>query len=245
MKSTFIVKIFLFFAIVLTGPLSAEQRQVLQENIAKARVGDFIVTHQGKMFSVLHIRGKTETGLILEEISAPRDRIPKNKYNWREWVEDNAPGHSSWVMYRLNTKSGVIESSFSYTQNSWFKIRESDNFLTALLNIPFYKISLKDRKRVGPKGFHPAGNEMRDVWQPKMVVNGQTIENITFDAWKARWPNDGTELAGKMIEVYIPEENTNYPSYFPYWLQISGIIGKAKIRIVESGGELKSPKPIM
>ena len=41
----------------------------------------------------------------------------------------------------------------------------------------------------------------------------------------------------------ICQKNQNYPSYFPYWLQVNGVAGKAKIRIIDSGSNLKSPKP--
>ena len=44
-----------------------------------------------------------------------------------------------------------------------------------------------------------------------------------------------------MIEVYVPHESNKYPAYFPYWLQISGMVGKAKVRIVDSGSQLASP----
>jgi hypothetical protein len=49
--------------------------------------------------------------------------------------------------------------------------------------------------------------------------------------------------SGKSIEVYVPHENNKYPSYFPYWLQISGLISNAKVRIIDSGTGMISPAP--
>lgn len=237
--------LFSLFFFFLAMNLHSEGHPILKENMAKAIPGDFIVTNQGKMFTVLYIRDKVPNGLILEEISVPMDRIPKNNFSWREWVENQGPGNSSWVMYRLNTVNGDIEASFSYTKNCWFKIRDNENFLSTLMNTNFYLVPTKERKRVGPRGSNPSGKEARDLWTPKMTVNGKVINNISFNAWKSRWPSDGSDLAGKAIEIYIPEKSDQYPSYFPYWLQISGIVGNAKIRIVESGSELKSPKALM
>ncbi|MEM1283724.1 MAG: hypothetical protein AAGG81_09260 [Chlamydiota bacterium] len=222
----------------------AEARSILRDNIVKAKPGDYIVTNQSKMFTVLYIRNTTDNGLILEEISAPLNRIPKNRYTWKQWIENEAPGHTSWVVYWLNTNNGDIERAFSFTKNCWFKIKDSDNFLTTLINIRFQKIPLSKRKRVGPKSGSPPNQDWRNVWQPRMIVDGETIPGVQFDAWVAKWPSDGSELSGKTIEVFTPEDSERYPSYFPYWLQVSGMIGKARVRIMDSGAGLKSPKQL-
>lgn len=222
----------------------AEAKPILRDNIVKAKPGDYIVTNQSKMFTVLYIRNTTDNGLILEEISAPLNRIPKNKYSWKQWIENEAPGHTSWVVYWLNTNNGDIERAFSFTKNCWFKIKDSDNFLTTLINIRFQKIPLSKRKRVGPKSGASPNQDWRNVWQPRMIVNGETIPGVQFDAWVAKWPSDGSELSGKTIEVFTPEDSERYPSYFPYWLQVSGMIGKARVRIMDSGTGLKSPKQL-
>lgn len=221
-----------------------ESNTVLRNNIGKAKPGDYIVTNQSKTFTVLHIKSTSNKELILEEISAPLSRIPKNRYTWKQWVEHNAPGHTSWVVYWLNTTTGDIERSFSFTRNCWFKIRDSDNFISTLFNLQFQKIPLSKRKQVGSKMPVPQGEEWRHVWQPRMILDGKTIDGVRFDAWKAKWPNDGGELSGKMIEIFTPEESDRYPSYFPYWMQISGFIGKARIRIMDSGTGLHSPKQL-
>lgn len=234
---------FLLCLICFQAPV--ECKQILRENFAKARAGDYLVTAQGTTFTVLHIRDKIGNNLVMEEISAPLNRIPKNRYSWRQWIEAGAPGHTSWMIYDLDIQSGYMKEAFSYTKNCWFNIPEADNFLSKLLNLDFAVITLENRKRVGPTTRDASGNYLRGVWNPRMVVDGQEIQNVKFSAWKTRWPNDGSELSGKMIEVYIPEESDLYPSYFPYWLQISGMIGKAKVRVVDSGSGLVSPKPLL
>ncbi len=93
----------------------------------------------------------------------------------------------------------------------------------------------------GPKPF--SGPDMRPVWQPRLIIEGKPDDGVAFDAWRADWPRDGSDLSNKTIEIYLPKDNQSYPSYFPYWLQINGTAGKAKIRIIDSGSNLQSPKP--
>jgi hypothetical protein len=222
-----------------------ECKQILRDNFSKARSGDFLVTAQGSNFTVMHIRDKVGNNLVMEEITAPANRIPRNQFTWRQWIEAGAPGHTSWMIYDLDISSGNMKEAFSYTKNCWFNIPEADNFLSKLLNLDFSVIPIENRKRVGPTTRDASGNYLRGVWNPRMIVDGHEIKNVKFSAWKTLWPNDGSELAGKAIEVYIPEESDQYPSYFPYWLQISGMIGKAKVRVVDSGSGLMSPKPLL
>lgn len=243
-------KNFFLFTLILTlcWPCincQAQGRQVLKENIVKANPGDFIVTAQGNNFTVLHIRDKGSNNLVVEEITAPASRIPKYRYSWRQWIEIGAPGHTAWIRYNLNTSQGTMQDMFSYTKNCWFKVQEADNFLTKLLNLSFNQIPDRERKQMGSRSRHADVHDLKNLWQPKLIVNGQAIPDAKFTAWKTRWPNDGSELAGKMIEIYTPVDDVRYPSYFPYWLQISGMIGKAKVRIIDSGMNLKSPKADM
>ena len=73
------------------------------------------------------------------------------------------------------------------------------------------------------------------------MVEGQTVPQVKFDAWQTRWPQDGTDLADKTIVIYTPEQQGLYPSYFPYWLEISGLSSYPKVRIIDSGSNLASP----
>lgn len=220
---------------LVVGSVSA--REILRENIVKAQPGDYIVTNQGKNYTILLIREKVEKELIIEEVTVPACRFPGNEYNrWRNWVEEGAPGHTGWFMYDLNVESGAMKQAFSFPKNAWFQIADADNFLSGLLNLDFTFVPMQNRKHIGQRN-------VRRVWQPQMIVEGQIIPDVGFSAWKAVWPKDGTDLSGKTIEIYIPEDDMRYPSYFPYWLQVSGIVGKAKIRIVDSGKGIRSPKP--
>lgn len=219
--------------------LSAEEL-ILRNNLKQARIGDYIVTSTNKTQTLLHIYSKQGQVLTIEEIAVPENRHYAN-INWKEWVNQGAPGNTSWVRYGIDLQNGQMLNYYSFTKKNWFEIPEADNFLSKLLNLKFTKIPENSRKRIGPK--RRSGPELRPFWQPRMVVEGKTIQGVSFDAWRTKWPQDGSELSGKMIEAYLPSDNQRYPAYFPYWLQICGIIGKAKIRIIDSGSELQSPHP--
>jgi hypothetical protein len=220
----------------------AAEEIFLRDNLMRATPGDYLVTAQGSHYTLLLIRDKASDALTIEEVTIPGERFPKQITSWRQWVETGAPGHTAWVAYTIAPKSGEMRQFFSFTKNGWCDIADADNFLGTLLNLRLLKMDAGSRRRVGPMprdGF----KDQRPFWNPRVVVEGKTIADVPFNAWKTRWPKDESELSGKTIEVYLPKDGDKYPSYFPYWLQIGGIIGKAKVRIIDSGFDLQSPRP--
>lgn len=211
---------------------------ILKENLQLAQPGDYLVISASKTQTLMHIHSKRNQFLSIEEITVPSNKSPSK--NWKEWIQQGAPGNTSWVMYDIDLSSGEMTRYYSFSKKNWFEIPEADNFLYKLLNLKFVDIPDNARKRIGPKS--DFGPDMRSVWQPSMVVEGQTIKGIKFDAWRTKWPKDGSELSSKVIEVYLPSDSQRYPAYFPYWLQIQGTIGKAKVRIIDSGSHLQSPR---
>lgn len=226
------------FVIGIVPSLHAESL-VLKNNLQQAKPGDFLVISSNKTLTLMHIYAKENQRLTIEEIALPESKQP-TKISWKEWVAQNAPGNTSWVMYEIDLMTGQMLRYYSHTKQNWYEIPDKDNFLSKLLTLKMTKMSDYSRKRVGPKPF--AGPDMRPFWQPRLVIEGKPIEGVLFDAWQTSWPRDGSELSNKTIEIYLPKDNQNYPSYFPYWLQINGVAGKAKIRIIDSGSNLKSPK---
>lgn len=223
----------------MTSNLSAERYFLhLRDNLQRAQQGDFIVTAQGKNYSLLHIYAKTDQNLTIEEISIPASKLPKSNFSWVAWAA-NPVGYSSWVIYTIDLNSGNFVNFYSYTRGRWYEMSPPDNFLSMLLNVRFDFIPPDQRRRIGVT-LRTGIQDKRPYWEPRMIVNGQNIEGVRFDAWRTTWPKDGSELAGKNVEIYLPEEGLNYPAYFPYWLQISGLVGSAKIRIVDSGTGLTS-----
>lgn len=228
--------------LLLLMPLLSEASLFLRDNFKHAKSGDFIVISQGKTYSLLLISDVNPNKISLEEISFPGNARGQILNSWNEWVNTGAPGHTLWVRYGIDLNTGALQDCYSFTHQNWYQIPEADNYLGTLMNLRLEKMPLSHRKKVGPRSTE--AHDERRFWQPKMVVEGQVIPNISFDAWRTHWPRDNSELSGRAIEIYLPEKQDTYPSYFPYWLEIGGgVIGKAKIRIIDSGSGLNSPKP--
>lgn len=226
-----------FGLIIFVQSLFAADSIYLKENLQKSKKGDFIVALQNKNYTVLHIVDMTPALLTIEEIVIPYQRIPQKNFSWKEWIKNNAPGNTCWVRYPIDIVNGNMDRYFSVTKNNWFKLSQTDNFLSTLLNLKFSRIPADERRRVGPSQLDEL-TDNRPLWQPKMIVNGRRVDGVVFSAWHTQWPKDGGALSGKTIEVFLPDENQKYPSYFPYWLQIRGMVGKAHIHIVDSGNTL-------
>lgn len=226
-----------FFLLFLVQPLAA-QVITLRDNLKRAKAGDFIVAAQGKNNSLLRVGDNDGKKLMLEEISIPASKCPDS---WRRWAEKGAPGNTSWVLYQIDLDSGAMLSAYSYTRGTYFQIAEAENFLGTLMTLQLNPIENKDRKMIGP----PPGDgpDFRRMWNPKLVVEGKEIPGISFSAWKTFWPKDNSELSGRSIVIYLPND-PRYPAYFPHWLEISGFIGKAKVRIIDSGENLFLPRTL-
>jgi hypothetical protein len=231
----------LFFTLALLYVLffpvasqAADKELLLKENLKRAKVGDYLVSAQNKNYTVLLARSKDATSLTFEEITVPMKRIAEKGFSWKRWIEGGAHGHTCRVLYAIDLTTGTMQRAYSYTKNEWTSIPQSQNFLATLLNLRLKMVPLTERKKVGPLPL-PDSPDRRSLWQPKVIVNGQVVDGVIFDVWKTQWPKDGTDLSGKAIEIYVPKENEKYPSYFPYWLQVNGMVGKAKMRIVDTG----------
>lgn len=210
----------------------------LRDNLRKTKAGDFIVAAQGKNISLLRVGDNNGKKLMLEEISLPSSKCPKS---WREWATMGAPGNTSWVLYQFDLETGALLSAYSYTRGTYFQIPDAENFLGTLLSIKLTPIEKSERKLIGPPPNE--GPDFRRIWNPKMVIEGHEVRGALFSAWKTTWPKDGSELSGRSIIIYLPDD-PRYPAYFPYWLEISGFIGKAKVRIIDSGENLFLPRSL-
>ncbi len=231
------------FFLLLFIPLliCAQEMMVLRDNLSQANPGDFIVTMQGKNYTLLLIQGKSDNTLTIQEITISSGRVTQSSgFGWRKWIENGASGSTSWVQYKIDLNNAQMVQFKSLQKSGWTDLPQRDNFLTTLLNLRLRKIPIQNRKKFGLQ-IITGTTDPTKVWQPKMIVDGKQIEGVLFDAWKTQWPKDNTEMSGRTVEIYLPSENGKYPSYFPYWLQISGTIGKAKVRIIDSGTNLKSP----
>lgn len=211
--------------LVATTPLAAQETLVFKERLKQAEAGDYIVAAIDTNYTALIVRDKQGETITIEEITAPGARLPRGQNHWRgwrHWIESGSPGYTSRLLFSIDCRSGQLVN----TQPA----RGNHEFFCRLLNLRMSKVRTRERKRVGPS---PG---LRRIWAPKMVYEGKQVADVPFDAWQARWPVDSSPLSGKKIVAYTPA--ADYPSHFPYWLEVFGMVGKAKVRIVDSGRNL-------
>ncbi len=223
-----ILSFLLFFCPLILHAITLEQR------IAQAESGDFIVTAQENNYSLLFIRSITSDTLLLEEISVPAHQIDLKKIRWKDWAVRKAPGHTSWILYEIDRKTGKLIECFSYSKNGWLYLEESEQFLTKLLTLPLSFVSEKERKKIGPP---PANTEedRRAVWNPPLIIEGKKIAKPSFDVLKAHWPDDSSRLSRCLIELYFIKD---FP--LPYWIDVQSPHYTFKLRTIDSGHNLIS-----
>lgn len=235
----FLFVVFFFLA----SSLFASEFQ-LKWKLAEAEPGSYLVLEQNKNFTFFHIHSKSADYVVLEEVSIPAAHFSRETMKWKEWFEKGAHGHTSWMMSQVNLKTGMFEETFSFSHKGWIDMSDSDTFFTTLLNLPFYEVPEAERKKAGTPGYNKV--DMRPIWNPRLIVDGKALPDVSFSAFRTRWPSDGTELSRKLIEIYLPNapegSEITYPLYFPYWLEVEGKFGCARARVVDSGVEALSPK---
>lgn len=223
--------LFVLFGFLITALCQAETFY-LRDNLKDAQKGDYLVTVHNKNYTMIVISDKKDRSLFVQEITIPHQRLPDQAGSWKSWVESGAPNHTSWVSFKIDLDTGALQDMYSFSHQNWIQISETDNLFSTLINMPFHPLPARQRRYVG------TSDGRRKLWHPKMVVDGQVVPGVTFDAWFSCWPQDQSPLAGKTIQIYIPQPGQPYSGYFPYWMNIKGTVGKTQLRIVDSGSGL-------
>ncbi|MDB6081547.1 MAG: hypothetical protein JWO53_819 [Chlamydiia bacterium] len=226
----YIQQILLFFFLTTQTLYAAEDiHQTLGSRFQKAEAGDFVVVEQGKLMTLFHVMETHNNEIFIEEITAPLTKIA----SWQEWLNEEAPHYSSWTQTRVDLTTGKLISLFSRSHGEWIQSDALFSFLPTLLQLKFIKVPLDERKKVGPAPI--AGEEeRRKLWLPKIFVNGKEVPN-DCDVFQVKWPKDGSELSEKTLSLYLPKQEGKGLSYFPYWIEIAGKLGKVKLRVIDSG----------
>jgi hypothetical protein len=229
---------------IMLLPLTASASLFLKERLSQAQPGQYVVTAHRNHYTLLHIQEKDPRTLVIEEITIPAHRVPSSGFSWKQWVADEAPGHTHWVLYRVDMDMGKIVQTYSLMTHRWLSVTSQENYLPTLLSLEFTHLPINRRKSI--TYLAEMGSAGRNIpWQPRLVKEGEIISGVSFEAWSAVWPQDQGELSGKTIEIYLPVDQDAYISYFPYWLQIKGSLGKAVIRAIDSGSNLVSSTPAL
>lgn len=207
----------------------------LQDKFEQAKVGSYIITEQNELVSLLHLHSKKENKLLFEEISIPLHQ--SKKINWNEWVQSGSPGHTSWILYEVDTEKKCVTECYSLTRKAWIPTDEMDAFLIPLISLQLDFLSEGDRLQKGATA--RPGKVSSSPWGPPQVKCGEKIKDPEYDVYTARWPQDSTDLSGKQIVLYFDKKEEAFP--FPYWLQARDGAVKFKIRALDSGSDLLSP----
>lgn len=210
----------------------------LKDKIINGKNGDYVVTEQGGMTSVLLIRSLTTSHLILEEIDIPSLSRPSNDDNWKAWICHDAPGHTAWISYLIDLKENKLQECYSHSQGVWLPTQDSHQFLPRLLSLSLQKTAQQSRKRIGPP---PQGGEAdrRSIWNPSVIVEGKKLEKPSITAWTTAWPADDSMISGCEIEVYFSS------LAFPVWIEVRSPHYKATMRAIDSGHHMTSPRPLV
>lgn len=235
----FILKVLLFFILVPSQLAASSRNLQLLDKLQEAQVGDYVVIKQSFDYKLIAIHKKTNTELQLLECTVPPQKI-QEKISWNQWMDKGAPGNTSLILYEVEFESGKIIEAFHVSRSTFLNLNEHNNFVEKLLTIPFTKLPLQERKKIGPRPH--LIKDTRPLWQPLLIFQGKKIPNVSFEAYKSKWPHDQSELANQEITIYLPIGEGKYPCYLPYWLELGSKITKAKMRIVDSGNNLNTQK---
>lgn len=208
--------------------ISSVQALTFKEKFAQAAVGDYIAAEANKTISLFYIRSLTPTTATLEEVTTTK--APKV---WQEWLDEGAPGNTSWVAYTLDLERNKIKDCYSFSQKSWLTIE--DSLFLRLLSLPLSKVQDSQRKRIG-NAPNPGETDRRSVWNPPVIMNGKKIEKASIEAFSTKWPDDGSQLAHCDITLYF---SSSQP--FPSWIEIKSPHYAQNIRTIDSGSNIQSP----
>ncbi|MGL5627461.1 MAG: hypothetical protein ACRDDW_08175 [Candidatus Rhabdochlamydia sp.] len=214
------------------------QNTTLRNRFEKGTPGDFIVTAQEGVYTVLILRHKEKSQLILEEISIPQAQLEIKKINWQNWLQEHAPGHTSWSLFEIDLEQGKLIESYSINKQSWLYIDSSEFLLSNLLKLPLYKVKQEARKKIGPP---PTSGEQdfRSVWNPPLICSGKALKKSSFEVYQGQWPHDQSLIKDCIIDFYFSSLDPLFP--FPHWLEIHSSHYTLTIRAIDSGKGLLSP----
>jgi len=205
----------------------------LKEKLTNSKKGDFIVYEHNKIYSLLSIFDMQNETIILEEITIPKNKFNKN-LTFTKWAENKAKKHTSWTIYEIDLKKNKIINAFSVSRNCFINLMNNESLITALLDLKLKKLDFEERKKIGPP---PQTNEMdrRAIWNPTKIVNSKKIKKPFFHAFRSIWPDDGSEFAYKIFDIYFDDSFC-----FPYFIDINNGHISYIIKAIDSGTDLKS-----
>lgn len=216
------------------------ENNLIFNRLKKAQTGDFVVYEEGKSIHLLAIHEMNREYALFEEIVAPKQLTIKDKkwVNWTEWALNKAPGHTSWTLIEIDLERLEITECFSFTKNCWLSLSSSESILHHLLSLNLKSIHPDQRKKIGQS--ISEGPDLSKTWHPPIIIEGKVVPRAETLAYSAKWPDDGSLLASKAIELYFYDKTPSFP--FPHWLQITDDSKASfKLRGIDTGSGFLSP----
>ena len=241
--SKLILLVLLLFINIITNPVFPHI--TLKNKFEKAEIGDYIVTFENKSYSLLIIQNISQSEnsskiISLAEISIPQNRVNIDSFSWKKWAEGTMAGNSACNIYEIDLANAKVIKSYSFTKKCFFTSADQDMFFTKLLTLPLEKLTEGKRKKIGAPPLDDS-LDTRALWNPPQIIDGIKQNKINFDVFQATWPKDGTDLSGKLIDIYFDKEGV-IP--FPYWIQVSNGNIEVMLKTIDSGKNLKFDKKI-
>lgn len=235
MKKLIYLALWIFF---LPFSVYSIQSTTLKNRFEKGSPGDFIVTAQDGIYTVLILRHREKNQLILEEISIPQTQWKIQKNHWQNWLDEKAPGHTSWSLFEIDLEQGKLIESYSINKQSWLYIDSSEFLLSKLLELPLHKVGKEARKKIGPPP-GPGEQDFRSIWNPPLICSGKALKKPSFEVYQGQWPRDRSLIEDCLIDFYFSSLDPLFP--FPHWLEIQSAHYTLTIRAIDSGKGLISP----
>lgn len=197
-----------------------------EDRLPNAKNGDFVVYENNKNSSMLVINQIDDEKIILEEISFP-SYLKNTIKDPKKWLENKAPGNTSWRIYELSRKTLELKEAYSYTQASHLLLNDQNFFLSKFFALNLTKVSDTHRRKKGtPPKKKP---DTRAYWDPPVYINGIKQKKSTT-AFSAKWPEDGSKLANEKISMYFAEN-----IFFPLWIEIEASRVIHPFKVTNSG----------
>ncbi len=226
-----------FFLFIFSELKSLEPISYLGTQLQKAQEGDYIVTLQSGNYSLLYVQACENSQLLLQEINVPDLRINPKTINWQKWIQEDAPGHTSWLLFEIDLQEGRLLESYDTGRGEWMHLQGENHLLVKLLHLSMKPLQERERRRIGPPP--PDGEtDHRAVWTPPQVFENTSGKSPTV-VWRADWPSDQSPLSGCRLDLYYDTKHSDFP--FPISIDIQSSHYKAHVRVVKAGKQLKAP----
>ncbi|MDN3507438.1 MAG: hypothetical protein P0S94_00790 [Simkaniaceae bacterium] len=199
----------------------------VKDKIYDGHAEDYVIYEQNRSVLALVVHHLSDERLTIEEISTSAGNKPAHM-SWKTWLEQGAPGHTSWLIYDLDPQTGSLIDAYSFSKGCYVSLDDQAPMTAILLKAHLNPIPDSLRKRVGAK---PSAVTLatRAIWNPPLFFEGKK-EKKSLLAYATAWPDDGSELSKKDLTLYYGE---NFP--FPHWIEISQ---DHKLRAIDSGHTL-------